>query len=74
MGQHLLRFSESDEPSVVLAINISGSVVQRFLEHLQTCRASCHLVVVGEDDSPEAWCGRSHAAVISATRLWGQRA
>eukprot|EP00974_Lingulodinium_polyedra_P109759 10617522-Lingulodinium_polyedra.AAC.1 len=44
MGQHLLRFSESAEPSVVLAINVSGSVVQRLLEHLQTCRASCHLV------------------------------
>eukprot|EP00974_Lingulodinium_polyedra_P050543 4861841-Lingulodinium_polyedra.AAC.1 len=74
LGQHLLRFSDSEEPSVVLAINVNGSTVQRLLEHMQTCRASCHLVVAEEDDSPEAWFGRSHTAVISAARIWGQRA
>eukprot|EP00974_Lingulodinium_polyedra_P089374 8666109-Lingulodinium_polyedra.AAC.1 len=49
-------------------------MVQRLLDQLEATRTSCHLLVVGLDDSSDAWTGRAHTAAISAARLWGARA
>eukprot|EP00974_Lingulodinium_polyedra_P054278 5218463-Lingulodinium_polyedra.AAC.1 len=62
----LLEDSDPEEPTVIIAVDAPGSMVQRLLEAVRAAEACCRLTVFGYDDTPEAWYGRAHTSTISA--------
>eukprot|EP00974_Lingulodinium_polyedra_P003002 281832-Lingulodinium_polyedra.AAC.1 len=62
-----------EEPTVVAACDLPGSMVQQLLEALRCAGAACHLVLLAKDCSVDAWYGRPHTAAIAAARIWGAR-